>query len=184
MRERKIVLYRNLFRQRIKSFSTTDGDETSEKHTRNHETMTVKKIGRRVPLKLFFYVHWILRKKQKKKPFIPRECRIWFNVAEKWRLSSLFLQSCTDCLLQHKCECFVFSAKNWRRKKGWKQDLLLKFAFLNKKLSILQAIICQILLSASTARGKVQTWCFSIEVMTKNQLWRYFIRAFYSLIVL
>ena len=155
-----------------------------EKHTRNHETMTVKKIGRRVPLKLFFYVHWILRKKQKKKPFIPRECRIWFNVAEKWRLSSLFLQSCTDCLLQHKCECFVFSAKNWRRKKGWKQDLLLKFAFLNKKLSILQAIICQILLSASTARGKVQTRCFSIEVMTKKQLWRYFIRAFYSLIVL
>ena len=137
-----------------------------EKHTRNHETMTVKKIGRRVPLKLFFYVHWILRKKQK--PFIPRECRIWFNVAEKWRLSSLFLQSCTDCLLQHKCECFVFSAKNWRRKKGWKQDLLLKFAFLNKKLSILQAIICQILLSASTARGKVQTRCSVLRSWQKS----------------
>ena len=34
MRERKIVLYRNLFRQRIKSFSTTDGDETSQTWTR------------------------------------------------------------------------------------------------------------------------------------------------------
>ena len=52
-----------------------------------------------------------------------------------------------------------FPPKTDEEKKAESKIFFLKFAFLNKKLSILQAIICQILLSASTARGKVQTRC-------------------------
>ena len=108
---------RNLFRQRIewKSFllsllaTTTTIETWTMKNTRNHETMTVKKIGRRGAPKTFLLCALDTEKKKKGFFYYKPECRIWFNVAEKWRLSSACTTHYSHCLLQ--CECFFLFFK-------------------------------------------------------------------------
>ena len=70
----------------------------------NHETMTVKKIGRRVPLKLFFYVHWILRKKAVEEALLLVHPNAGFDLMWPknggFPLLSNAAAAHTDCLLQ------------------------------------------------------------------------------------
>ena len=107
--------------------ATTTIETWTMKNTRNHETMTVKKIGRRGAPKTFLLCALDTEKKEKGFFYCKPECRIWFNVAEKWRLSSACTTHYSHCLLQ--CECFFpFFKPKTDVEKNWKPEIF-KFAF-------------------------------------------------------